>query len=330
MDREHNHVAGSPTFERASTQPAGSPSGPRVSVLIVSWNTRESTLACLASLPLGMGTVPYEVVVVDNGSVDGTPDALRAYEGISLIENKANAGFAVGVNQAYARARGEFVLLLNSDVVVEPGAIERLVRFLDDRGDVAGTAPLYLNPDGSPQRFHFRLLSFPMAVANVSRLFDGLLASQVRRYRMLDDDLSFPQPVEQPSASCLLLRRSRIPGDRLLDERFPIYFNDVDLARRLSRAGEELWLVPDAQVVHEHGASGRQLGRAGRRQYLGALVRYLELTCPPGRVRAFRLLILAQGIVLRFLRRPDALPIKELWHAARGDPGRLPRAPLRA
>src|SRR5438105_11213640 len=104
-----------------------------VSILIVSWNTRELTLRCLDSLPASVddGT-SYETVVVDNASLDGTADALVGRTEVTLIRNERNRGFAEGVNQAYAASRGAFVLLLNSDVELAPGALSVLVRFLRD------------------------------------------------------------------------------------------------------------------------------------------------------------------------------------------------------
>src|SRR4051794_10150617 len=109
-------------------------SAPMVSILIVNWNTRERVLQCLASLPADV-VVPYEVIVVDNGSVDGSGDALAATSGITLIRNERNIGYAAAVNQAFRNSRGDYVLLLNSDVVLTLDAFESLVQFLEDRAD---------------------------------------------------------------------------------------------------------------------------------------------------------------------------------------------------
>ncbi|MCP9485258.1 MAG: glycosyltransferase family 2 protein [Gaiellaceae bacterium MAG52_C11] len=303
---------------------------PHVSILLVSWNTRELTEACLATLPASVApSTEYETIVVDNGSTDGSLDLLRGRDDIQLIENGANVGFAAAVNQAYARSTGRLVLLLNSDIEFKPGALEALVVFLAEHPDVAGVGPLYLNPDGSPQQHHFRLPTFGMFLASSSsplRSLPGLSTSE-RRYRMLGEDFSQPRPVEQPSASVLLLRREVLPPDHLLDERFPIYFNDVELAYRLTRAGHELWMTPASEVFHVHGASTRQLGANLRRQHLASLVCYLQLTQPRSRVAAFRAFVFAQKAALRLLRRPGTLPLGELVRALRGEPGPLPQAP---
>jgi GT2 family glycosyltransferase len=306
------------------------PEPPEISILMLSWNTRELTLRCLDSLPASAAKgLRYEVIVVDNGSRDGSAEALAKRSDIQLIANADNQGYAGGVNQAYVRARGDLILLLNSDIEFAPGALSALHGFLREHGEVAGVGPIYLNPDGTVQQHHYRLPTFTMILANTSTLLSRVpaLARQLRAYRMLDDDFSRPRPVQQPSASCLLLRRSRLPVDRLLDERFPIYFNDVALAHSLAMQGHQLWMTPEAVVVHEHGASTRLLGAARVRQHVGAQVRYLAATQPRHRLVLFRSLVFVQKVFALLLRRPGALGFGDLLKALRGDPGPLPQVP---
>jgi GT2 family glycosyltransferase len=311
-------------------EPAAAAARPDVSILLLSWNTRDLTLACLDSLPRSVDDgLTYEVIVVDNDSRDGSADALAARDDLRLIANPENRGYAPAVNQAFVLARGEYVLLLNSDVEFEPGALSTLRRFLIQRPDVAGVGPLYLNPDGTPQQHHFRFPTFGATMGNASRVLGRIpaLARRVRDYRMLDDDFSTPRPVEQPSASCLLLRRSSLPEGPLMDEQYPIYFNDVALAHRLARQGQTLWMTPDAVVVHEHGASTRLLGGTLARQHIGAHVRYLRETEPHHRVELFRAFVLLQKLARLALRRPGTLPLGDLLAALRGDPGPVPGTP---
>jgi GT2 family glycosyltransferase len=168
-----------------------------------------------------------------------------------------------------------------------------------------------------------------MTLANASVLLRRLspLRRRLDDYQMLDEDFSAPMPIPQPSATCLLLRRSDLPEDHIFDERYPIFFNDVALARLLAEQGKELWMTPEAVVFHERSASTRQLGGALKRQYLGSLVRYLASTEPSYRVLLFRALMLAQGAALALGRSPRALPLGDLWAAMRGDPGRIPQTP---
>ena len=215
-------------------------SRPHLSILIVNWNTRDLVLRCLDSLAAATEGIRSEVIVVENGSVDGSPDALARRTDIVLLENDRNLGYAAAVNQAYERSSGELVLLLNSDVDLSRQALQSMLAFLDDHPTIAGVAPLYVFPDGSPQPFHFRFPTFSVTLANCSaiarRLIPGI-SRRLREYRMLDDDFSHARPVPQPSASCLLLRRSVLPDDHIFDERYPIFFNDVQLARSLAARG---------------------------------------------------------------------------------------------
>ena len=301
-----------------------------VSILIVSWNTRALTEACLKTIPGSVPpTVSYETIVVENGSTDGSVELLEARDDVQLIANIGNRGYAEAVNQAYALSRGPLVLLLNSDIQFKPGSLGALIDFLQEHPSVAGVGPIYLNPDGSPQQHHYRLPTFGMTLAASSGLLRRLplFAGLDARYRMLGDDFSRPVRIEQPSASVLLLRRECLAADYLLDDRFPIYFNDVELAYRLMRAGHELWVTPTSEVFHVHGASTRQLGHSLRRQHLASQVRYLERTQPHLRVLAFRVFVFAQKAILRVIRRPSSLPLSDLLAALRGEPGELPQSP---
>jgi GT2 family glycosyltransferase len=303
---------------------------PRVSILLVNWNTIEATIQCLDSLPTGIeGSLSTELIVVDNGSRDDSPRRLHARDDIVLLVNSHNLGFAAAVNQAYGRARGDLVLLLNSDIEFTPGSLTALVRFLDEHPDVAGVAPVYLNPDGSPQQHHFRLPTLGTVLANSSAVLRRLppLRNRLREYQVDADGITAAQRVPQPSASCLLLRRSVLRAGRIFDERYPIFFNDVELAFELAEHGQELWVTPDAEVLHEGHASTRLLGGSLRRQYIGSLVRLLRETQPWYWLWLYRSLTFASGSASYLLRRPAALSPRELCLALAGNVGPLPDAP---
>jgi GT2 family glycosyltransferase len=303
---------------------------PRLSILIVNWNTRDRVLRCLDSLAAATDSHSAEVVVVDNGSVDGSPDALARLTDVVLLRNDRNLGFATAVNQAYRRSSGELVLLLNSDVGLTGEAIGSLIGFLDDHPTVAGVGPLYVFPDGSPQPFHFRFPTFSVTLATCSavarRLVPGI-GRRLRAYQMLDDDFSRARPVPQPSASCLLLRRAALPDDHIFDERYPIFLNDVQFARSLAAQGQELWVTPDATVVHDKGASTRMLGTSGKRQYLGSTVRMLTETQSSSKVWLFRVVVFAQHVPLWAFARSKTIGVRELVRALSGDVGPLPSDP---
>ena len=298
-----------------------------ISVLLLSWNTKDLTLRCLASLGSAAVDLELETIVVDNASHDGSAEALAALSGITLIRNQENRGYAPAVNQAFAASHGELVLLLNSDVELEPGSIKVLAEFLEAHPEAAGVGPLYLNPDRTEQDEHSRLPTFLGVLGNVSSVAGRLppVQRRVRGYKMLDDDFSKPRSVEQPAASCLLLRRSKLDPQHLLDERFPIYFNDVELARSLKARGETLWMTPASIVVHEKGASTRLLGGALARHYVGSLILYLRQTEPVWKLELLRTVLLLEYTARRIVGHKGALPFSELVPALRGDPGPIPQ-----
>ena len=298
-----------------------------ISVLLLSWNTKDLTLRCLDTLAAATAGLELETIVVDNGSHDGSAEALAARDDIVLIRNQDNRGYAPAVNQAYAASHGDLILLLNSDVELEPGSIRALAEFVESHPDVAGVGPLYLNPDRTVQDEHSQLPTFLGVLGNVSSVAGRIptIERRVRDYKMLDEDFSVPRPVEQPAARCLLLRRSTLDPDHVLDERFPIYFNDVELARSLASRGETLWMTPESVVLHEKGASTRLLGGALARQYVGSMIVYLRQTEPAWKLAILKAVLLFEYAARRAVGHRGAIPISELLPALSGDAGPIPQ-----
>jgi len=234
-----------------------------ISACIVNWNTRDHLLACLASLAESRTSVPLEVVVVDNASTDGSAEAVqRDYPAVRLIANCGNRGYAAANNQAIAASGGEFVALLNPDVVLPPNGLEEMAEFLRDHPQAAAVAPKLILPDGSVQR---SVRGFPgpfevfCEMTRLSRAFPR--SRRLACYWLPDLDYDTPQPVPQPMASCIMLRRTDLERLGGFDEAFPIFFNDVDLSYRLHLEGRLTYLLPSVCVRHFHGASTRQVRR---------------------------------------------------------------------
>ncbi|MEU0548419.1 glycosyltransferase family 2 protein [Micromonospora sp. NPDC005979] len=298
---------------------------PLLSVLLVSWNTREQTRQCLESLAAtAPADLDYEVVAVDNGSSDGSADMLCDQPRVRLIRNSHNTGFAAAVNQAYRRSTGPLVLLLNSDIRFHPGALGRMIDHLRERPDVAGVSPLYLNPDGTFQQHYVQQPSFVATIALVTALrrLPGFRQA-LNRFQMRGEDFSRPRRLA--SGSCMLLRRAVLGRQTIFDEAFPVYWNDAILARQLEQAGHQLWMIPDAVVTHTRGASCRLLGPAIRfRHLLGSMVTYLRTTEPRHRMAAFQVALVLDHLGKRLLGRPVQLGMTDLLAALRGDVGPLP------
>jgi GT2 family glycosyltransferase len=228
----------------------------KLSIIIVTWNSAADIDACIDSTNFGDS---FELVVVDNASGDETRARLAAHHHLRLLANPANLGYARANNQGLALATGEQVLLLNPDTAIDLFALDRMSAFLDAHPEVAAVAPRLVNPDGSTQQ---SLRSFPTAtrvlweLTGLARLFPSSRNFGGLRMRWFDYDR--PQPVEQPMASCLLLRADVLNRLSGFDEQFPIFYNDVDLSRRMAELGLVTWYLPDARVTHKRGASTGQ------------------------------------------------------------------------
>ncbi|MCX6357182.1 MAG: glycosyltransferase family 2 protein, partial [Candidatus Aureabacteria bacterium] len=254
-----------------------------LSIIVVSWNSRPYLEACLSSLSEGAGPIAYEAFVVDNGSTDGSAAFVRErFPQVQLIANPENRGFAAANNQALRLAAGRYAILLNPDTRVHPHALEKLVRFMDDRPDAGACGPLLLNEDGSPQHAARRFPTFGYALG--ARTIMGRLGFFRKSYdagRMRGVIFRETTEVDQPSGAALLLRRSVLEQVGLLDERFFIFYEEVDLCRRIRDAGRRIYLFPGATITHYGGRSRRQ----NRVRIIGvnaeSMLKYFRIHEPP-------------------------------------------------
>lgn len=242
-----------------------------LTIIIVNWNTRERLRACLASLPAAA-----RVIVVDNASKDGSAEMVRVeYPNITLIANGTNRGYAAATNQALAQAVEGPVLLLNPDVELAADTIPRALECLA-KSDVV--AAKLVDPSGLVQR---SVRGFPTPAAllfeitGLAKLFPR--NQVIGAYRMAWFDYDRGHPATQPMMSFLLISRRALDTVGGLDERFPIFFNDVDWCRRAHCAGIRLWFCPDALATHHGGAATRLARRAMIWESHRSLLRYLRM-----------------------------------------------------
>ena len=248
-----------------------------VSIIIVNWNTRDLLCSCLRALASGIGGVRAQILVVDNGSIDGSAALVEEeFPWVELLRNSENVGFARANNQAYQRARGRYVMLLNPDTEVGCGSIERMVQFLDTDSQRAGVTAVLRNLDGTVQRYHKRLPCWRYVLFSETILRNLFPRNRwVRAFYMSDEPFRSVTEVEQPPAACLMLRQSILTPRSLFDEQFPIFYNDVDLCRWLYDHGHRIFLLPEAEVLHHGGAGGvHELPDQGIIDSMIGLIRY--------------------------------------------------------
>jgi len=226
-----------------------------LSAVIVTYNSSAHISRCLGSLQERVG----EIVVVDNASSDGTADLVRKrHPSVKLVASESNLGFAAAANLGARQSNGTTLLFLNPDTVcLDP--LEPLEAALDGNGNIAAAAARLVNPDGRTQ-IGFTVRRLPTAA---SLLFEILLLNRLfprnpvnRKARCLDLDLERPQEVEQPAGACLAVRRDRFEACGGFDEAFfPLWFEDVDLCKRLRDQGGAILFLPQVRVEHRGGHS---------------------------------------------------------------------------
>jgi GT2 family glycosyltransferase len=235
------------------------PSDTLVSIVIVSWNTCNYLRACLESVHDACGAVTggVQTIVVDNASSDGSVEMLRRdCPWVTTIQNATNRGFAAATNQGIHASAGRYVLLLNPDTTLARASIQHMVDFFEHHTGVGAVGPRIVGADGHVQASCFPL---PTLGREIWRLFhlDRLRARA--RYRLEEWSADVPKRVEALQGACLMVRRAVLDRIGVLDERFFIYTEEVDLCRRMNDAGFELFWVPQASLVHFGGQSTRQV-----------------------------------------------------------------------
>lgn len=254
-----------------STDPVGDRHGLTVSVLIVSYDTSDLLRRCLASL-----ADADEIVVVDNGSSDGSVEMARhEFPDVVLVASGVNRGFGAGVNEAARHATSDCFLLLNPDAQIGPGSLPQMVELLAQRPgagaigfrqvDAAGVFQLSFGPAPS------LLLEFVRMV--VQRRLDR---GDVRLARFIDHCFSRPCRVPWVTGSSLLLRREAFEAVGGFDEGYFLYFEDADVCQRLSSRVGPIWYDPTVTVVHHRGASAVGRRREVMRHYRASQRRYWQ------------------------------------------------------
>jgi GT2 family glycosyltransferase len=300
---------------------------PRVSAVVVSYNTRDDVLRCLGSLERDAG-MPLEVLVVDNGSEDDSVDAVRReFPSVLLLDNGENLGFARAANRGLRAARAPYALILNSDAEVLPGALEAMVSILDERPGVGAVGPRTLGSDGTPQ-VSFGPALGPLAEWRQRRLVRGVRNRRPETLREVEQRGRSESEPDWVSGACLLARREALEAVGLFDEGFFLYEEDVDLCLRLRRAGWRIVYTPAATVVHHLGRSVARIPSRARIEYHRSHIRYYRKHNGAACTALLRAYLLGRSALLCLLslgpgaarqrRRREQLEILRLAGSTRG------------
>jgi GT2 family glycosyltransferase len=253
----------------------------KLSIIITSWNTERLLHACLASIRAFPPSCSAETIVVDNASKDGSAAMVASdFPEVKLIRSSVNTGYAGGNNLGYSAATGEYILLLGSDTEVFPGTIQTMVDALDARSHTGLISCRLELPDGTLQQSCKR---FP-TLLNALAMYCSLHFLNTD-YRMTSFDHATEREIDQPDATCVMIRRSALDA-YIFDERYSILYNDVDLCQRIRRKGWKNVFIPGARIIHHGSQSTKQAPPNVRlvmyqnillyyRSYFGSFARFL-------------------------------------------------------
>jgi len=236
-----------------------------LSIVVVSWNTRDLLRCCLESVKATCSNLAYEVLVVDNGSTDGSVELVAEdFPDVILLRNRENVGFARANNQAIRISRGRHLLLLNSDAELIESTARRIVDFLDAHPEAGALGGQLLNPDGS---FQSSYADFPSLGGEV------LLLTGLARWLRWPGYPFYPetrsqqvQLVDWVSGALLAVRRSAAESVGTLDEDYFMYTEEVDWCYRLWKAGWAIYYLPEVKAYHHAGGSSRRVPLVKRTQ----------------------------------------------------------------
>lgn len=232
---------------------------PKVSVVVVSFNTRDLLRDCLHTFDREADAIPYQLIVVDNASRDGSADLIAAeFPNAILIRSAHNLGFAAANNLGFQHATAPFIVLLNSDAFVKPHTLQRAVHYMETQPKTALAGAKLV---GQQNEWQPSARMFP-SLLNHFLMLSGLSGKfrQSRFFGRADRTWADPNQaaaVDWVPGAFSIVRRDVLEHIQYFDERFFLYYEEVDLCRRIRDAGYDIWYLPDLEVIHIGGESSR-------------------------------------------------------------------------
>lgn len=231
-----------------------------LSIIILNYKYKGLVKNCLKNIKAdllqesGNLKLNYEIIVVDNASKDGVEKMLAAnFPEIKLIMMESNRGYGGGNNAGIKQAQGKYILIVNPDVTVLPGSIEKMYNFMEQHPDFGIVAPQLLSPNGTIQRSCMRFPSFLTPIYRRLAFLEKFSAvkKELARFEINDWDHNSSREVEDwVFGPCLMIRKKTLEEVGSFDERFLLFFEDTDLCRRFKLAGWKIYYLHDAKVVH--------------------------------------------------------------------------------
>jgi N-acetylglucosaminyl-diphospho-decaprenol L-rhamnosyltransferase len=260
-------------------------------VVIVNWNGRQFLPSLLQSV---RAAGPAEVILIDNSSSDGSQEYLRGQHGITLIENRENAGFGRAANQGLQITSTPYILLLNVDTQALNGSVELLEQFLNDNSGVGVVAPQLLFPDGKLQpscRNFPSVWNYTLFLSYLDRVIPaGYLISKHEHKKL--------RKVDQPMGAVLMMRKSALEQIDWFDPQFSLYMEEIDLCKRMKEAGWEIFYLPEARFIHHAGGSTSQDWERSQKEYFQNVLRYFRKHFSESEMRRF-LFLLPLALIIR-------------------------------
>ena len=235
-----------------------------LSIIIVNYNTKQLTLDCIASVYASSTTYSYEIILVDNHSSDATVEAVeQQFPNVKIIRNLTNTGFAKANNQGMQIASGRYILLLNSDTIVQPDTFQTMLRYMDEHPETGASGCKVILPGGSLDKACKRGFPTPSAsfyyAFGISKLFPK--NPRLNQYQLGHLDPNESYPVDCLVGAFMLVRSEVIQEIGGLDETFFMYGEDIDWCYRIKQAGWGIYYYPHTYIVHYKGGSAKRRPR---------------------------------------------------------------------
>lgn len=230
-----------------------------LSIIIVSWNTKDLLDKCVSSIYQHTKDIDYEIIISDNGSLDGSLEMIKKkYPEIILIENNENLGFGKANNLALKYCRGKCFLFLNSDTEIVDNSIKVLYDYLNSSNRIGACGGKLLYPDMSVQLSYGY---FPTFCRIIWITISGILHLNINRKPLgvVPYNVDMPLKVDYIVGADLMVKSEVIKNVGAFDERFFAYFEETDLCFRIKKFAYEVWYVPDSNIIHIFGGSFKKL-----------------------------------------------------------------------